>query len=80
MGQTTIHSGSLEKEHIMGAPNTSKQIPPLVPEREVRNIDLARERRLRGATLIAGAGQSGSQLGASIVGGASGGMNRGFSA
>lgn len=42
----------------------------ILPREEVRSLDTARARRLRGATLLAGRKQQGTTLGSSIVGGA----------
>lgn len=64
----------------MGSPNTSKPIPPLIPDREVRNVDLGRQRRLRGATLLTGGqGQRPVSVGSSIVGGMGGSSGTGQS-
>lgn len=57
----------------MGSPDTAKPMPPLLPDREVRNVDLGRQRRLRGATLLTGGGANRPvSTGASIVGGMGG--------
>jgi hypothetical protein len=51
--------------------------PPLLPPLdEVRNLDVLRQRRIRGATLLAGRRtQNQGSLGASITGGAAGGLS-----
>lgn len=62
----------------MGSPDFPDPAPPpvLPPLDEVRNLDTFRKRRLRGATLLAGRRtKNEGTLGASILGGAQGGLN-----
>lgn len=61
----------------MASPDIPDPPPPpvLPPLDEVRNLDVLRQRRIRGATLLAGRRtQNPGTLGASITGGAVGGL------